>query len=139
MLFTGQSQASPGTTFITGHAATSPPRLALSELETHVSQYLEQAPTPSTLQSYKSGQRRFLHFCAESGMQPHPLSESATTTGTISLAACLCSFHTWHRKVWPIRLLSLIYLLFATSTSLLVTVTRSVRVLFPASNMCSEG
>ena len=42
MLSTGQSQASPGATFTTRHAATSPPRLALSKMEANVSQCVEE-------------------------------------------------------------------------------------------------
>ena len=60
-----------------GATATPVPRLALPNLESTVSGYLAQAIAPSTLQTYQSGQRQFVHFCAEAGLQPLPLSENS--------------------------------------------------------------
>ena len=45
------------------------------DLERILSGYIAQALAPSTRQTYQSGQRRFLRFCTEAGLQPLPLSE----------------------------------------------------------------
>ena len=51
------------------------PRLVLARLEENVSFYLWQALAPSTVGSYKSGQKRYLCFCQDARLQPLPLSE----------------------------------------------------------------
>ena len=56
------------------------PRLDLLQFEKAVSHYLRQALAPSTTRRYKSGQRRFLHFC------PLPLSEQTLSKFIAHLA-----------------------------------------------------
>ena len=51
-------------------------RLALPDLESTVSGYLAQSLAPSTFRTYQSGQRRFLRFCTDAGLQPLPLTEN---------------------------------------------------------------
>ena len=58
-----------------GNAPASMPQLDLSQLEENVSFFLGQALAPSTLRSYRSGQKRFLRFCQEAILQPLPLTE----------------------------------------------------------------
>ena len=76
MSTTGQPLAIP-TAGNTPAAASPPmPRLALTSLENNVSRYIAQALAPTTFRAYQSGQRRFLRFCTEAGLQPLPLSEN---------------------------------------------------------------
>lgn len=49
--------------------------MAVTELERTVSGYLDQSLAPATTRTYQSGQRRFLRFCTEAGIQPLPLNE----------------------------------------------------------------
>ena len=76
MYSTGQSTPVINSSSSHGHAPAPTPRLALHNLENHVSHYLGQAVAPSTSQAYQSGQRRFSSFCQEAGLQPLPLTES---------------------------------------------------------------
>ena len=76
MLSAGQPLASVSTTSTAGATRPPVPRLALSDLERNVHQYLTQALAPATRKAYSSGQSRFLHFCSEVGLQPYPLTET---------------------------------------------------------------
>ena len=58
-----------------GHVNSPMPRLDIGQLEDSVCFYLQQALAPATLRSYKSGQKRFLQFCRDAGLQPWPLTE----------------------------------------------------------------
>jgi hypothetical protein len=73
---TGQPIAVATATSAQGAAATPVTRLALPNLESIVSGYLAQSLVRSTLRTYQSGQRRFLRFCTDAGLQPLPLREN---------------------------------------------------------------
>ena len=52
-------------------------RLGLTRLDGIVSTLFAGGISPSTATAYRSGQRRYLTFCAEFGLQPLPLQEEA--------------------------------------------------------------
>ena len=72
---TGCQGAVPSPGPATGHANSATPRLDIGQLEDNVSFFLSQALAPSTLRSYKSGQKRFLQFCCDAAIKPWPLTE----------------------------------------------------------------
>ena len=80
-----QSKLSPSVP--QGPATASVPRVALSDLEEYVFRLLANTVAPSTLHSYQSGQRRFLQFYAEAGVQPLPMSENLLSWYVAHLAS----------------------------------------------------
>ena len=72
---TGQQGAVHSPSATTRNTPAPTPRLVLTQLEENVSFYLGQALAPSTVRSYKSGQKQYLCFCQDAGLQPLPLSE----------------------------------------------------------------
>ena len=69
------------------HATASAPRLALHTLENYVSHFIGQALAPSTVQTYRCGQRRFSCFCRDAGLKPFPLTDRLLCLFVSHLAA----------------------------------------------------
>ena len=75
MYSSGSQRAITSPTAALGYAHAAVPRLDIGQLEENVSHYFGQALAPSTLQSYRSGQNRFLKFCHDAALQPWQLTE----------------------------------------------------------------
>ena len=75
MLSTGISGTVSCPSTAAGNASSPPARLDISQLEENVSAFLGKALAPSTLRAYGTGQRRYLRFCHDAGLQPLPISE----------------------------------------------------------------
>ena len=73
----GSEGAMPCSRVTGGNAHSAGPRLDCGGLEENVSFFLDHALAPSTHQSYKSGQNRYLRFCQDAALSPWPLSEQA--------------------------------------------------------------
>ena len=107
MCSTGCPSTFPSPIAAAGVAHLALPQLDVCQLEDNVSFYLGQALAPSTRQSYKSGQRRFVQFCQEATLQPFPLSEQLLSMFVAYLGKENLSYQTIKSYLSAIRFLSI--------------------------------